>query len=292
MTSEQVIAPAVLSLQRILFATDFSEASNRALPIAAGLARQHTSQVFLTHIWSAGEYAYMPQGEPERAARGKLVQICRRPEMSDVTCSVLVKRGSPAEAIDRLAREHQIDLVVLGTHARTGVSRALHGSVTEQLFRQLSCPVLTVSPRLDERFAGQTAVIGKILFPTDLSDESRAAFPRIAALAAKYSSEVTLLRVVPGQRRENIVQAERDALLRVLGQQLTPACRVEAAVEFGEVAKSILAFADRYEPDLISFGLARAPVIITNFRPTIAYTVVVGARSPVLTCSKAKSSNL
>lgn len=291
MTSEQVIAPAVLSLKRILFATDFSDASNRALPIAANIARQHNSHVFLTHIWSAGEYAYLPQGEPERAAREKLVQVCRRREMTDISCTVLVKRGSPAEAIDRVAREHEIDLAVLGTHARTGMSRALHGSVSEQLFRQLSCPVLTVSPSLDERFFVQAAAIKKILFPTDLSEESREAFPRIAALAAKYGSEVTLLRVMPGETRDNVVKAERDALLRVLEHQL-PACRVEAAVEFGTVAKSILAFAARYNPDLIAFGLARAPVIITNFRPTIAYSVVVGARSPVLTHSKPKMPNL
>lgn len=289
MTSEQVIAPAVVNLKRILFATDFSEASNRALPVAANIARQHSSQVFLTHIWSAGEYAYLPQGEPERAAREKLVQVCRRPEMADVRCTVLVKRGSPAEAIDRVAREHEIDLAVLGTHARTGMSRALRGSVSEQLFRQLSCPVLTVSPSLDERFSAPAAAIKKILFPTDLSEESKAAFPRVAAVAAKYHSEITLLRVFPGQPRQNVLNTEREALLRVLCSHLSDAGSIEAAVEFGDVAKSILDFAGRYKPDLIAFGLARAPVIITNFRPTIAYTVVVGARSPVLTYSRPKT---
>ena len=190
MTSDQVIAPAVLSLRRILLATDFSEASNRALPVASNIARQHNSHVFLTHIWSAGEYAYLPQGEPERAAREKLIQVCRRPEMADVRCTVLVKRGSPAEAIDRVARENEIDLAVLGTHARTGVGRALRGSVSEQLFRQLSCPVLTVSPSLDERFSIPAAPIKKILFPTDLSEESRVAFPRVIAVAEKYDSVV------------------------------------------------------------------------------------------------------
>ena len=90
--------------------------------------------------------------------------------------------------------ENDIDLVVAGTHGRTGLTRLLLGSTAEEICRVASCPVMTVGPLLER---GSEKPIEHILMLTDLSEESRTAVPYVVEFAQKYGASVTVLHVLP-----------------------------------------------------------------------------------------------
>ena len=130
--------------RQILLATDFSESSDAAARVARDYACHFGARLHLLHVvWTGADKAMPP-------LLSTLADELRR----DVPVLTAVETGSPAVQILRYAARHGIDLIVLGTHGRTGVSRALLGSVAERVVRTAPCPVLTVSqeprPRVPE----------------------------------------------------------------------------------------------------------------------------------------------
>jgi nucleotide-binding universal stress UspA family protein len=124
------------AVREILVATDFSDASEPAVRVARDYATQFGARVHLVHV--------APPGRPEPAGRLGGLATTFAPN------AVVVRNlpgHSPAPEIVRYAKEHAIDLIVLGTHGRTGVTRALLGSVAEHVVRTAGCPVLTVGVR-------------------------------------------------------------------------------------------------------------------------------------------------
>jgi nucleotide-binding universal stress UspA family protein len=186
-----------------------------------------------------------------------------------------------------MVRQKHIDLAILSTHGRTGFKRLLLGSVAEELFRSLPCPVLTVGPHVSTRFATQTEV-KEVLFPTDLSIESGDVFPYLASLAAESVAHITLLHVVPGEdRRHPSAMDEHDslrsAMQRMFCPKIDPRCQVKLVVEAGDPVERILAHSRSDKADLIGFGVRKAGEISTHFRSSVPYKVVLEAECPVLT---------
>lgn len=128
-----------LALRQILFATDFSDASRLAGATAAGLARQFGARLHVLHV-------VPPVTDPAPApVELRAVADALGRGLPVVTA---ITSGLPARQIAGYARKNAIDLVVLGTHGRTGVSRALLGSVAEAVVRRARCRVLTVPAEL------------------------------------------------------------------------------------------------------------------------------------------------
>jgi universal stress protein A len=133
----------------ILHPTDFSENSRSAFHIAADLARQHQAKLLLLHVADTlgaenvtyGEAA--SQLEPE-SYRRRLDEDLRRsvPAPAGVTTEYLLGSGEAAKEISRVAQEHSCDLIVMGTHGGSGLSRLLMGSIAERVIRSAPCPVL------------------------------------------------------------------------------------------------------------------------------------------------------
>jgi nucleotide-binding universal stress UspA family protein len=123
--------------QQILVATDFSDSAEAAFGVAVQYARALHARVHLLHIFSAVEVEVTRLLADAAAEAGPDVQV-----------TVAGAGGDPAEEILRYAVRHPIDLIVVGTHGRTGVSRLLLGSVAERVVRGARCPVLVVpAPR-------------------------------------------------------------------------------------------------------------------------------------------------
>jgi universal stress protein A len=137
-----------MQLHRILCPVDFSECSLRAADYAFQLAQQFRAAVEIVHVWQP----IVPGGEirgPMSAYVGEEAEIGRaleriRPRSLDVSCQHHLLVGDPVEEIVALAEEHHVDLIVIGTHGRTGLSRWIVGSVAENVLRRATCPVLTV----------------------------------------------------------------------------------------------------------------------------------------------------
>jgi nucleotide-binding universal stress UspA family protein len=138
--------------KRILHPTDFSDASRAALHIAADLARQYGASVLILHVAESlgpehitfGEAGaqLQPEGYRHRleAEFEKLVPAAGL----DVPIEYLLTEGDSAAEIVRVAHERSCDLIVLGTHGRTGLRRLLGGSVAEHVVRVAPCPVLSI----------------------------------------------------------------------------------------------------------------------------------------------------
>ncbi len=130
----------------ILVPTDFSTASDAALPHAEALAKQKSASLLILHVeepplaYGAGELYYgLPEPSSERILK-MLEEV--KPSDPTVSCTHRLTIGDPAGEIVRIATEEGAEMIVLGTHGRSGVTRMLMGSVAEAVVRRAPCPVL------------------------------------------------------------------------------------------------------------------------------------------------------
>ena len=130
----------------ILVPTDFSTASDAALPHAEALAKQKSASLLILHVeetplaYGGGELYYgLPEPTSERIL-AMLEQV--RPSDPTVAFTHRLTMGDPAGEIVRIAAEEGAEMIVLGTHGRSGMSRMLMGSVAEAVVRRAPCPVL------------------------------------------------------------------------------------------------------------------------------------------------------
>jgi nucleotide-binding universal stress UspA family protein len=130
----------MLSIQTILHPTDFSERSGYAFQLACSLARDRGARLIVLHVMP------VPLVEEKRGYREEMAGELNRIGVPDPKVQVerRLEEGDPATQILRIAQETGCDLLVLGTHGRTGLSRLVMGSVAEQVVRGAHCPVLTV----------------------------------------------------------------------------------------------------------------------------------------------------
>jgi nucleotide-binding universal stress UspA family protein len=146
----------MLPIRVILHPTDFSERSRSAFRLAHALARDHGARLLVVHVGmpvTAFAEGVLPLDDESYtlALREKLEGI-RAADPRVRLAYRLVLGADPAAEIVRVAREAPCDLIVMGTHGRTGLRRALLGSVAEQVLRRAPCPVLTVKtpfPRVE-----------------------------------------------------------------------------------------------------------------------------------------------
>src|SRR5438270_404192 len=157
-----------ISFKNILFLTDFTEASGAAMAYAVGLARHYNAQLYPAHACdpvilteSAGTDILQ---EVEDNSRERLTRLAKE---TGVACIPLFASGPVEAAVPYWITEHGIDLVVMGTHGRHGLQHFLMGSIAEAVFRNATCPVLTVGPHVTTRPYHEFKV-ESILFPTDL----------------------------------------------------------------------------------------------------------------------------
>src|SRR5205085_283043 len=129
----------MIHIRKILYPTDFSSYSNQAYFHAVALAETHGASLTILYVYSqsteaeAGDRAYW---------RGQLEQI--RPTNPGIPITHVLIDGNPGEEIPRYAADAGIDMIVMGTHGRTGKERLLMGSVAEQTLRSAPCSVLVV----------------------------------------------------------------------------------------------------------------------------------------------------
>jgi nucleotide-binding universal stress UspA family protein len=132
----------------ILFPTDFSTLADSALEYATAMALNTHAKLLIVHVeepasmYGGGELYYGVPEPDDTALRGMLSEL--KPSDPRVSCEYLLVRGLPATEIVRLADERQAEMIVMGTHGRTGLGRLLMGSVAEAVVRRAKCPVLTV----------------------------------------------------------------------------------------------------------------------------------------------------
>lgn len=188
----------MLSIRRILWPTDFSASAEKAFPYAAALAHWHDAELHLLHVREGERQTDKAADFPVSVdTLSALTEGGDASSPVDVSALSLVQEQvdglPPADAIVSYADEHDMDLVVAGTHGRRGVRRLFLGSVAEEVLRRARCPVLTV--RADEAVASAWNV-HNILVPVDFSSGADQAVRHARELALTYGAQVTLLHAV------------------------------------------------------------------------------------------------
>lgn len=292
---EQAQGNRLVQLTSILVATDFSLASDRALDYALSLARRYESRIILAHIVASGpDYFYAPATPGVRyesalsVAEDEMGQILISGRLRDVRHETLVEQGPFWPILEELIERYHIDLVVVGTHNAHGLEKLFLGSMAEQVFRRMKCPVLTVGPA-----AGGTpkeAQFKNILFATDfgLGVEREAAFA--FSLAQEHEANLTLLHVVPHAEdyTGEGLSLKREAIFQELAELVPPGselwCKPEFRMRLGDPAREILEVARDTNADLIVMGAKRQRGLTAGHAlHTVAYSTAAAAPCPVLT---------
>lgn len=292
---------AALALRNILIASDFSPCSENALFHAVSVAHYFDSCLHFAYVVTPTAFAMVPPDaymgtiqaqdyavELARAdARKKVADVLRRSHCEDLKSKVWVSLGTVGDCLRGIISREHIDLAVVGTHGRTGLRKFMSGSVAEDVFRNVTCPVLTIGPRC-WRANPQRIHIDRILFPTDLSPESAQALPLMQLIASKFNANATLLHVVErldpeaAHDRARVVTALDDRLRSLAKDAGLDQSRMEVEVAFGNIAECVLETASLKKADLVVFGL-KAPKKHEDELPwKHAYKVICEIGCPVL----------
>jgi nucleotide-binding universal stress UspA family protein len=148
-----------MNIRSILLPTDFSRCAETALPYASQLARQMKARLVCLHVVETvmPPVGYAAVAEPlpvvdiggqlEESATRELPKLGAREECAGLDVEEVLVHGDAASEIVRVARERDIDLIVISSHGRTGWGRMLFGSTAESVVRHAHCPVLVVKPK-------------------------------------------------------------------------------------------------------------------------------------------------
>jgi nucleotide-binding universal stress UspA family protein len=294
------------TIHRLLCATDLSAASAPAWEEAKRLARLFGAEVLLTHVvpppppvmfpaegyFPPDLYAELTQ-RAQRDAEKELDRLLGSVTGSGVTVRVRLENGSPAQRILEVVAKEAADILVVGTHGRTGLERALLGSVADRLVRQAPCPVLTVKSGPGTRTRGG---IRRICYATDFSPTARAAWPWVVAIARAASAEVDLAHVTFSPVADRHLSAEalgRMAHLlheqghieaeRFLERSTLPRERITVHLAQGEPGEQIVRRAQEHADDLIVMGTHGWSGIVRWMLGSVAHHVIQAAPCPVLT---------
>ena len=286
-----------MTFTKILCPVDFSPGSQQALRTAVRLAREHNADLVLVHSWYvpatafAGDFSYSDNtaralgGSAQCGLEAALAEA-RQLGAPRVTAKLL--NGLPWQQIVEAAqRGSGVDLIVIGTHGRTGLSRVVMGSVTELVVRHAACPVLTVRP------GNELAPYRRVVCPVDLSRPSHDAM-NLAAELVQPGGSITLLHVlelpisytpdVPPEFHHGL-DARSAALLDRWTADLKAKVRVPVTqiARIGRPGAQILAVLEEDRAfDLVVMGSHGNTGVTRVLVGSVAEKVVRHARCPVL----------
>ncbi|WP_374685888.1 universal stress protein [Promineifilum sp.] len=258
-------------LKRFLVPLDGSPLAECALPVARELARRTKGSLVLlrspeyveAQLPSAVEFSmYLPQGRDltdyyhnvREETEHYLAGVAKRVG-ADVAVETLVEEGERAGAIVDAAADENIDLIVMTTHGRTGLSRWVMGSVAERVLHEAPCPVLIL--RSGHACAGDSqkaaSALRSILIPLDGSPLAEEVLPMGLALAEALDGAVTLLRVQPPDPSDGYLESV-TARYGDLDVRLRAETLIRADTGSSAVAQAILDYAEQNDVGLIAMS--------------------------------------
>ena len=291
-----------ISIERVLCPIDFSDTSHHALAHAAAMARWHQARLTMLHVFPYLPAMDLPPLPLEDTDRASILAKMREfaaivPRDVRVDCHVMEGQLVHQAILNQLTTT-DADMLVMGTHGRSGFQRLFLGSVTEKVIRKVNCPTLVVPPRAGDIAPDSPVQFHRILCPTDFLASSLKAFEYAISLAEETDAQITLLHVVEllaalgeeptiadGEyarlRGATIVDARRR-LNDLIPDDARAYCSVDALVVEGRAYKEILCQAKQKRADLIVMGVhGRGAIDLLLFGST-THHVLRGSTCPVL----------
>lgn len=288
-----------MSFKKLLCPIDFSPGSQHALRVAARMTRELDAELVLVHAWHVPSRPFAEENPiPEEMVqqlvddeqRRLLAAVGDATELGAPRATSRLLHGVPWDQITQAVRDDPaVDLIVMGTHGRTGLARVFLGSVTEQVIRHSPCSVLAT------RGSGGLAAFRNVLCPIDFSEDSSQVLERAAELATQGGARITLLHVIEpagtfsGLRlpETRLAEMDRPATLELtrcataLANKVT--VPVKSEIRLGSPAAQTLAMLDA-DPsfDLVIMGSRGRTGIKRILVGSVAEKVLRHAACPVL----------
>jgi nucleotide-binding universal stress UspA family protein len=292
----------MISIAHVLCPIDFSEISHHALAHAAAIARWYEARLTILYVFLNLPAVDMPPLVLDDSDRERLMTQMRQ-VAAGVPSSVVVdfrvqEAGFVHEEIVAQIDATRADLLVLGTHGRSGFQRLFLGSVSEKVIRKVTCPTLIVPPRAPDAAVDAPVQFRRILCPIDFSDRSLDALAYAINLAEEADARLTLLHVVELPRvlseeptavdvdipriHEAAAAEARRRLHGLIPEQASTYCTVETAVVEGRAYREILRHASEERSDLIVMGVHGRGVLDLLVFGSTTHHVIRVSTCPVL----------
>jgi nucleotide-binding universal stress UspA family protein len=296
------MAAARTSIERILCPIDFSDTSHHALAHAAAIARWYEARLSLLYVFVSLPTVDVPPLVLDDDDRARLTA-----QMREFACIVprdvatdyqVLEAGRVHDAIVREAGAARADMLVVGTHGRSGFQRVFLGSVTEKVMRTVKCPTLIVPPRAPDIEPDAPVHFRRILCPIDFSDSSLGALEYAINVAEEADARLTLLHVTEmpaaitqepfvadeafSRIHESAVDEARRRLEELIPEEARSYCEVDTAVVEGRAYQEIVRQAAEKNTDLVVMGVhGRGALDLLLFGST-THHVIRASTCPVL----------
>ena len=301
----------MIQIRRILCPIDFSDTSRRALDHALALARCYRAGLTVLHMHHLSTPIYVTSYVGPEALQPIMLTDLERAQLlaalneyvapdraaSGVAIETILDESSdvPAAILSYAASTHA-DLMILGTHGRSGFRRLVLGSVAEKVLRTAGCPVLTVPPHAPGAVPRGLVSFERILCPIDFSRSSARALEHAASLAQEARGRLTVMHVVDlppdvseppnpalaDYRAARFGQA-RGELTKAIRASVPAGCAADELVLAGKPHREILRVASEQAADLIVMGVQGRGAVDRLFFGSTTSHVVRQAACPVLT---------
>lgn len=312
----QLTSTPMERLRTIVTAVDFTDGSARAVVRAADLAERLQAQLHLVHadVLFKSDGLFQPDGEsrPQPEHPGSVLRVAIERFAAKalgvdaeafaalLPVIAIVRDVTAAAALVRYAEEVEADLLVMGTHGRSGVSRLMLGSVAEEVVRHAPCPVLTVPHRAPRVVPHASA---PILAPVDFSEHSIEALWTASQLARLYGAPLELVHVIeePGpypafyhealtyQTAKDITRGVQERTESELKQVAAQACIEPSAihVRVGRPAQQIIEVAEERGAAMIVMATRGLTGLASIFMGSVTEKTLRHTPCPILTLKKA-----
>jgi nucleotide-binding universal stress UspA family protein len=284
---------AKVGFARILVPTDFSDISQRAIEYAKSIARLHSSEILLAHVSARVNPVSPPETEwfdavaELQSADQQLEDMGAEFRSEGLNARTASLVGATSKEIIAAAIREKSDLIVVGTHGRTGLERLLFGSDAEALLRKSNCAVLVVGP-LAQPVGARQWHPKDIVFASSLAPESATAAAYALLLADEHAASFTIFHIessAPLKRNQGVLEFE-EALAQLLPGKRVPHYSLHAPVAVDLVGPTIVDFARERRADLIVMGANAGSLATTHFLRGIVPLVAAEAPCPMLVLHK------
>jgi nucleotide-binding universal stress UspA family protein len=286
----------MIEIRQILCPIDFSDFSRRALNHATAIAHWYGATVTRLNVQSSPAMAMagpemLPVMVVTAETRADLVAAMTRFAQDEAVSTVPyrceIREGAPANEILASASEIPSDLIVMGTHGRSGFERLVLGSVAEKVLRKAACPVLTV-PFTTTNVVPAPPPFKRILCAADFSACSMRALDYAVSLAQEANAFLAVAHVVDlsprsGSELQKLEDERSDRLSRAVPDEARVYCTVETLMARGVPYREILRLASEQRSELIVLGIHGRTAAEMFFMGSTTNQVVRHATCPVLT---------
>lgn len=271
-------------MKRILVPTDFSEHAEDALKVAAQIAKKNNSEIIILHMLElphqTNDAIVGGISVPEsmlfmKKANEMLDQISARPYLDGIEITEIVKMDKPIHGITQISDEHDIDLIVMGSHGSSGVEELLIGSNTEKVVRNSEIPVLVIKKDISNFNAAN------IVFASDFSEEAKKPFEKLLSFTKLFDSKIHLVTICTPNSFKPTHVAEKA--INEFVDQFNISNYTTQIYNDTNIEKGIINFSNKIDADIIGMCTHGRTGFAHFFNGSISEGLVNHAVRPVIT---------